>query len=314
MFDTFFELSHIVNPVHQIIAKDMLCAAAASYLEALSYQEKTSTRSENLKEFKRAKRASRDLSDSLELLLEKANFSFKLMDVALPKKKELISKFGADSDTYKLLSEIFPFDVEGDGFKTDGLKNMICVLADLISEVEDVQFVKSEKGRIFALEAWVSVMGFYWISTKGKLPKVGHYDTEIADYDSSEVAALTYAAQQIDADISSRLIVKSLDALRNQILTEHMKPLILMMVSLDTMIRSGEAYTPQKYFEYYFNLFSPSDVSPEGSLDETWGSAQSVEATASEKCHISAEQFYETLLSSKGGNMLLHIAMENGPS
>jgi hypothetical protein len=312
-FAKFFELSGIEAKAQQGVFMDVLCAAGAAYLSEYNGQTKQLPKGKVLEELNRAQNASDELVKSLEALGKNSNILLTVSEAAVSQREDILSDYGKDSDTYQILGSIFPFDIAGNGFRQSGLQNSLKVLSKLLASIQTDQIQKTKRGRLETLKHWVSTVSIFWVLAKGALPTSGHYDQGTGDYDSPDVAALTFAIEKIDTNISSRLVAEALRWTSNQFRDGAMEAMLHYGAAMTILIGSGETYTHKENLKMFFQMASPGQGFSDAKFDEIWGSLQKQEPGGAEQAYISKEQFHETLNSSDSGKMLLQAFVEMIP-
>lgn len=312
-FSTFFEMTGTEAPGQQTIFMDALSAAGASYLQDHALRQERLTKGEILKELRRVQKASDELASSLKTLGQRSNTMTMLSEAVISRQEEFLTEYGADSGTYKILSSIFPFDVKENGFRQGGLQNSLRVLSEALISIQAEQIPKTPKGRLVALENWVSTLAMVWAAAKGKLPAIGHYDQGIGDYDSADVAALTFAIEKIDPQVSSRLVAEALKITITQFNQYPMQAMLHYGAMMMLLIRSGETYTHKENLKMFFQMGASGQGLSDADFDELWGSLQERSDEKTEEEYVSKEQFSEALNSSESGKMLLQGFVEATP-
>jgi len=301
-FAEFFRLSSISDPHMQSIGKDFLGVAGGFYLSHMDRQEAAPTRSETLKQLSRAQRASRDLADSLSRAMADVSMSSALEGAGVEAGSALKSSTEPHNDTLAILSAIFPIEADGKGFRYEGFQKSLALIADSIGQIEADAIKKNKRGRGTALHPWLVLMCMYWTHAKRELPSMGHYIKEIGDYDSADIAALTFAAERLDKDISSRLIAQTLNSTLRALEDDFMEAILLMGVGFTEIITAGVSVSGKDALQKW--LAMPQDIT-----DELWASGCTTPDDPKEQARLSKEEFCETLKSSEGGRMLLQAAM-----
>lgn len=312
-FDHFFELAQIEPLGQKLVFKDMLTAMGALYLNSMRDQKNTLSKGDQLSEISRAKKASANLAEALGILFNKSRLGFNLNEAALAKQHDLIEEYGENSDTYKIISSIFPFDKSAHGFRQTGLENTIAFIHSALGEIEAEQLENVERGRLTVLKPWVSSICFLWFLAKGKLPSIGHYDKEIGDYDSPDIAALVYAIEQIDPQVSSRIVVDAVKQAKSDIETDSPDSWLPYSLTMMLLLSTGETHTHKENLKMFLRLPNGGAILSDEMFDQAWGSAQRGEPETTEQSFISKEQFFETLISSKNGKLLLQREIELAP-
>ncbi|TCP38767.1 hypothetical protein [Rhodovulum marinum] len=227
-FAEFFRLARITDPHVQAIGKDYLGVAGAFYFSHMDRQAAAPSRTEALKKLSRAQRASHELADSLARAIADRSVFRELSDAGTAAGRELQDDASANSDTLEILSAIFPIKADGKGFRYDGLQKTLLTLANCLEQIEAEAIEKRRKGRGHALHPWLVLMNVYWIKATGETPSIGHYDREIGDYDSAAIAALSFAAEVLDSQISSRLVAKGMGAAHDSIMNTLLEMTVLL--------------------------------------------------------------------------------------
>lgn len=298
----FFRLSGIFDRHMQSIGKDFLGVAGGVYLSHIDRQEAAPTRSETIKQLSRAQRASRDLADSLSQAMADISLSSALAGAGSEAGRALKSSTEPHTDTLAILSAIFPVEADGKGFRYEGFQKSLALIADSIGQIEADAIKKNKRGRGIALHPWLVLMCMYWAEAKGELPRIGHYEKDIGDYDSADVAALTFAAERLDKELTGRLIVSTLNTTLRALESDFLEAIVLMGVGFTEIITAGVSVSGKDALQKW--LAMPQDIT-----DELWASGPTLPNDPKEHAKISKEEFRETLKSSEGGRMLLQAAM-----
>ena len=301
-FAEFFRLAGISDPDKQLIGKDFLGVAGAVYLSQIDMQTAAPTRSDTLKQLTRAQRASRELAESLSQAMTDVSMSSALENAGTQAGRALKSSPGAHKDSLAILSAIFPVEADGKGFRYDGFQKSLSILADCLDQIESDAIKKNKRGRGKALHPWLVLICMYWLEAKRQLPTTGHYDKEIGDYDSADIAALTFAAERIDKDISSRLIVKTLNTTIPAFESDDLESLLLLSVGFGAIFTAGVSVSGKEAMQKWLTM-------PDGITDELWASWPASPAEPRERAKMSKDEFHETLKSSDEGRMLLQALM-----
>jgi hypothetical protein len=230
-FEEFFDIAEISDQSMRSIGKDMLGIAGAHYFTQLDQLAVAKTRGETVKHLKRAQKASRDLADSLKCVMIDRTASSALMDAGIAVGRELKNDPVANQDTLSILSAIFPIDVDGSGFREEGLQKTLIALADSLVAIQAGAIPKARRGRSHGLAPWLQVMCFYWAEATKSVPTIGHYYREIGDYKSTSLAALTFAAETLDHEISSSAVAEALPVALNTISENPVSPILLLGMS-----------------------------------------------------------------------------------
>ena len=312
-FERFFKLAKIENTAPQLVFKDMLAASGAFYIFSMRHQQKSLPKGDMLKELSRAKKASANLESSLKTILSNGGMWSHMSEAGLALHDDLIETHGKDSDTYKILSSIFPFDKDGHGFRQTGLENAISFLNTTLETITADQLRKSERGHLAALIPWVSAISVVWVLAKGDFPAIGHYDKEIGDYDSPDIAALVFVIEQIAPKVSSRMIVKAVVQAKLLYSQSPMEFWLHYSGAMFVLLGSGETHTHKENLKMFLRLPTGAPAISDADFDRIWGSMQNQSSQGIEQSFVSKEQFVETLISSKQGNQLLQGLMEITP-
>ncbi|MEP3778923.1 MAG: hypothetical protein ABJM82_18055 [Shimia thalassica] len=300
-YELIFDAAEIASDVQRVIGKDIFAAAGAIYLGEMDAQETRLSQAHLIAEIAKARKASAELARALQTINRGSNQGLALNEAAIDLREQLIEEHGKDSDTYAIASSIFSLNLEGAGFRQTGLENALKFLNDSLENLKTEEIQRTRKNRIDPLTNWASVLMFYWLLAKGRLPTVGHYDSEVAERGSNAVRAFTLAAQVLDPEITERLVVKAMSAAKASIQTEPMKPWLFYTIALTLIIDSGVAHSPKKYVWYFLTLPNGQAPMPESQFDLFWGQASRKKVTKEEQAFVSKEQFLETLYSAEGG-------------
>tara|TARA_R110002072_G_scaffold289309_1_gene456272 strand:+ start:156 stop:1136 length:981 start_codon:yes stop_codon:yes gene_type:complete len=297
-FTTFFDMAGIVEPSMRMIGKDMLGIAGAHYFTQLDQLAAANTRGETLKHLKRAQKASRDLADSLKHVMVDRAASTALMDAGVALGRDMKTDPAANQDTLSIMSAIFPIDVDGKGFREEGLQKTLIALADNLGSIEADAIPKARRGRGHGLAPWLEVMCFHWIEARKELPTIGHYYRETGDYASISLAALTFAAEKIDREISSSALAEGLPDALNALSENPLSPFVLISFAIPQIVASNAAQSDHTTLANW--LGAPTEIL------EQLGLEGSLEPDAKrETATISKDEFFEMLNSSESGKMLL---------
>ncbi|NIY81002.1 MAG: hypothetical protein HWE33_14510 [Rhodobacteraceae bacterium] len=137
----------------------------------------------------------------------------------------------------------------------------------------------------------------------GDLPSTGHYYSEVADYLSPSVDALTHMAEKLDPELSQRLIVQALGAATEAFLDNPLEPTILMSASFLHLVSSGEAHANTEALAECSGV-PLNDLASLAQLQITDPDPNK------EKAVMTREEFSETFRSSKMEKMLFPGLME----
>jgi hypothetical protein len=301
-FETIFQLAGIEGQELRNLGKDFLGIAGAFYLTSIEEQSQQAPKTETLKHLARAQRSSRDLAENLSKALQDHSMISALMEASLAARTTYPDEDSQKRDSYKILNSIFPFEVDGSGFRYEGLCHALTALADTIALVEAEAIRKPGRGRSHALRPWILMMCFYWVEVKGDIPTSGHYDAETADYDSPTVASLSHAARCLDPELSSRALVASFAQMTKVFGDTPQLPSMLLNVGFTHIICANASVSGSAAFERFAGM-------PEGYTVKMQEQIVSSADPTAEKSTISKEEFYETLKSSDEGLMLLRSLM-----
>ena len=297
-FDVFFDMAGIADPSMRMIGKDMLGIAGAHYLTQLDQLAASNTRGETLKHLKRAQKASRDLADSLRHVMVDRAASNALMDAGVTLGREMHSDPVANQDTLNILSAIFPIDGDGKGFREEGLQKTLIALADNLGAIEADAIPKARRGRGHGLAPWLQVMCFYWLEATKELPTIGHYYRETGDYASASLAALTFAAEKLDREISSSALAEGLPDALNTITENPLSPVVLLTVAVPQLVAAKAAQSDDATLANWLGA-PPEMLAQLGTAGPLGADTQRETAT------VSKAEFFEILKSSESGKMLL---------
>lgn len=302
--ETIFATAGLSDPGARAIGIDFLAIAGAFYLRRRGDQAATASRSEVLRQLRRAQKSSRDLADSLMTVLQDRSMIGAVMDASRQLRQAYPDDQTRERDSFRILDAIFPLSGSGEGFRYEGLAHALNLLALCFASVEAEAIQKPDIGRIHALRPWSLLMVTYWLETFGEPPRTGHYDKETAEYSSTAIAALTQAAQCLDKELTSRLVVKALTEATASLEQSALELGLLLSIGFSELIASGEAHAPNDALLGFTGI--PADLLsglqslplPEGHLPR-------------ERAIVSKDEFFETLKSSEAGKMLLQGLMAN---
>jgi hypothetical protein len=215
-YEKFLAAAKIWDPQHRELGEIFLRLAGCIYLAALQHQALTPTRTELVNHLQKAQAASRDMALHLRGALADYEFGKRFLGQCLDHEGEARDPRHVQSGAFDILAAALPFDDPVRGFQIDGLLEALDFVAARLGEIEPDKTPKPTTGRTKALKYWLQAMGFFWVIAKDEEPAPGKYDSEVSDYSSPDVAALTLAAETLDPELNSRLVVAALlDAKRD---------------------------------------------------------------------------------------------------
>jgi hypothetical protein len=209
-YEKFLAAAQVSDPKHRELGEIFLRLAGCIYLGALQHQALTPTRTELVSHIQKAQAASRDLARHLRGAFADYEFGRSVLKQCLDHEDEARNPRHIKSGAYDILAAALPFDDHVRGFQIDGLLEALDFVAARLGEIEVDKTQKPVKGRTKALKYWLQAMGLFWVIAKDEEPAPGKYDSEVSDYSSPDVAALTLAAETLDPEINSRLVVAAL--------------------------------------------------------------------------------------------------------
>jgi len=302
-FETFFDTAGIVEPNQRSLAVDFLGIAGAFYLRLRADQDQKAPRNETLKQLKRAQKASHELADSLAKALQDPSMIEAVMNASMAARQAYPDEQSKRRDSFQILDLIFPLSGTGQGFRYEGLARALNILAKSLSKVEADAIKKPDNGRVHALRPWCILMLVYWLDVFGEPPKTGHYDRETAEYSSAAIAGLAHAAQRLDSELSSRLIVKALGDAITSIQDNDLEGGLLLTVGFSELIASGEARSSKSTLLSFTGM-------PEDIFSKIQSFPKPDESDGQERAIISKDEFFETLKSSDAGEMMFQALVE----
>lgn len=129
-----------------MVFQNILSAACGLYLAERDGQSNQFPKGKDLEQLSRAQKASLELASSLEALNDRTNITLGISDESVSRREDFQRDYGEDSDTYKILSNIFPLNVSGRGFRQSGLQLSFKVLAEFLASVQENQIQNRKKG------------------------------------------------------------------------------------------------------------------------------------------------------------------------
>jgi hypothetical protein len=249
-YEKFFAEARIADHQDRELGVIFLKLAGCIYLATLQHQALTPTRTELMAHLRKAQTASRDLAAHLRGAFEDYDFRAKLLTQTMASEAKAREPRSVDSGAYEILAAAFPFDDPIRGFRVDGLLEALEFISDRLGEMAPEKIPKPTKGRTTALKYWLQAMGTYWVIVKGEAPTPGRYTPEVADYSSPDVAALTLAAEILDPETTSRLVVSALrDAKRDYTASLKGPGLLMGAAALASARVEGDCKTMATLFE-----------------------------------------------------------------
>lgn len=302
-FERIFNLAGIEGDELRTLGKDYLGMAGAFYLSMIERQTRHSQKSETLRHLAKAQRASRDLAEHLGKALQEPSMINALMEASLTARTAFPDDEAKNRDSYKILDSIFPLSGIGQGFRYEGLSHALAILAECIARVESDAIKKPARGRKTALRPWILLMYTYWHQAKGEPPRTGHYDAEIAEYDSPSMAALSLAAERLDPELTSRALASSIGPTSDAFANTLEEPLLLAAIGFAEIIAADVSVSSKDTLERHLGM-------PPGFTANLSGVAPPPATSTRENSIVSKEEFFETLKSSVPGQMLLQCLID----
>ena len=302
-WEAFFSNAGITDKTLQALGKDFLGVAGSIYLSHMARQSEQMRRTDALKHLKKSQKASLALAENLTLALRNKSIIDAMMKLAPSIRAEFPTKEDREKDSYQILDAIFPLSSKGKGFRYEGLARALEMLARSLNGITPEMIEKPDTGRSHALRPWMILVLYYWHYATGDLPSTGHYYSEVADYLSPSIDALTHMAEKLDSNLSQRLIVQALGTAAETFENNLLETTVLMSGSFVHLISSGEAQAS-------IEAFSQCSGIPLANLDSMTKLKITDPDPDREKMIITPEEFSETFKSAELEKMLFPGSIE----